>query len=594
MLNLDYKRSWTDLFKQGGDYGNNISWLNNSNYSINQINFGGQTDTRLDVSSIEKVFMSDPISYGIYNKIQDLIVLSDFEVYEVKRDGSISSTRPAREYKQLLIDTKLRDRIKFGYLPAYYGTGLGDALTYRIKVNGKLEIKTEPFVMNGMRRVQIYGDENNENMEIKEYGVLNSSGREIYRFKAQDVIHHKYSSPNASPYFSASPGLVASKWLNLKYNILSAVDANASGGFKGSFFMSLDTQKLQKMGFSANGLEEAKGKLKEELRQANGIQNAGRMVFTPFPVVMQNTQMSNSEQRSNEFVPLINNEIFYAYGVDPAILDKRNSKYDTADQARDDLYQSCQATFKTIEQDVERGDLKFIDLNFDNSRFIFRIPRQFSQEEIRIKEIKNKELQIFFGNLKTANETFSVQGLIALPTEDKLKSLEEQGIYIKTMGKEVIDIKPSAEPQLADTFTQVSHGENVNRNLDDLDEVYSKYHDIVNMSASELEAWSNNECSKEASLDRSPIQRNLILLRKSKSEWTANDISNANRTISFVSRMKGVEQGESVKSNSGKTCPSKRDISLKNWAYDPNKRQRDFWQETKDRLDKSFKAVLSS
>lgn len=593
MLHLDYKRNFNNLLGQGDSfYGN--SWLNNNNYSINQIHLGGQIDNRLNINSLEKNFISDPISYGIYNKIQDLIVLSDFEVYEIKRDGSISSTRPAREYKQLLINSKLRDRIKFGYLPAYYGTGLGDALTYRIKVEGKMEIKTEPFVMNGMQRIKIYADRNNENMEIKEYGVLDAMGAEIYRFQAQDVIHHKYSSPNASPYFSASPGLVASKWLNLKYNILSAVDANASGGFKGSFFMSLDTVKLQKMGFSANGLEEAKSKLKEELRQSNGIQNAGRMVFTPFPVIMQNTQMSNSEQRSNEFIPLIDNEIFYAYGVDPAILDKRNSKYDTADQARDDLYQSCQATFKTIEHDVERGDLKFIDPNFDNSRFIFRIPRQFSQEEIRIKEVKNKELEVFFMNLKTANETFSAQGLIALPTEDKLKGMEEQGIYVKTIGKEVIDIKPSAENQLTDTFTQISHGENINRSLENLDEVYTKYHNIVNMSASELEAWSNNECSKKASLDRSPIQRNLTLLRKSKSDWTANDISNANRTISFVSRMKGAEQGQPVKTDSGKTCPSKRDISLKNWAYDPNKNQRDFWQETKDRLDKSFKAVLSN
>jgi hypothetical protein len=100
-----------------------------------------------------------------------------------------------------------------------------------------------------------------------------------------------------------------------------------------------------------------------------------------------------------------------------------------------------------------------------------------------------------------------------------------------------------------------------------IDEVYSKYHDTVNMSYSELKAWSETECSKLASLDRGPITRNLNLLSKKKSEWGANEVKSANRTISFVSRMKNMEQGEPV----SKTCPSKRDISLKNWAYNPNK-----------------------
>jgi hypothetical protein len=102
---------------------------------------------------------------------------------------------------------------------------------------------------------------------------------------------------------------------------------------------------------------------------------------------------------------------------------------------------------------------------------------------------------------------------------------------------------------------------------EDVDEVYSKYKQVTNMSYSELEAWSKTECSKKASLDRGPIERNLRLLSKPKSEWTAKDVSDANRTISFVSRMRGAEQGEPA----AEGCPSKRDISLRNWAYNPSK-----------------------
>lgn len=101
----------------------------------------------------------------------------------------------------------------------------------------------------------------------------------------------------------------------------------------------------------------------------------------------------------------------------------------------------------------------------------------------------------------------------------------------------------------------------------DIDRVYSAYKQAVNMSASELERWSETECSKLASLDRSPIKRNLRLLRKRKDEWTQNDAKDANRTISFVSRMRGASRGKPARDG----CPSKRDISLKNWAYDPDK-----------------------
>ena len=46
-------------------------------------------------------------------------------------------------------------------------------------------------------------------------------------------------------------------------------------------------------------------------------------------------------------------------------------------------------------------------------------------------------------------------------------------------------------------------------------------------------------------------------------------VDNAKRTVSFVARMKNMEQGEPV----SEACPiSKRDISLKNWAYDPMKK----------------------
>lgn len=103
---------------------------------------------------------------------------------------------------------------------------------------------------------------------------------------------------------------------------------------------------------------------------------------------------------------------------------------------------------------------------------------------------------------------------------------------------------------------------------EEIDRVFAKYHETVNMSASELEAWSKTECSKLASLDRRPIARNLTLLRTPKEKWGAPLVAQANKTIAFVARMKNMEQGEPAREG----CESKRDISLKNWAYDPGKK----------------------
>ena len=101
------------------------------------------------------------------------------------------------------------------------------------------------------------------------------------------------------------------------------------------------------------------------------------------------------------------------------------------------------------------------------------------------------------------------------------------------------------------------------------DEVFAKYKKSVNMSYSEFLKWSQNECSKKASLDRKPIKRNLILLKKPKSKWTKHDVSEAKKTISFNSRMIKVKPGKPVCKNK-----SKRDISLLNWALNPFKKLR--------------------
>lgn len=103
---------------------------------------------------------------------------------------------------------------------------------------------------------------------------------------------------------------------------------------------------------------------------------------------------------------------------------------------------------------------------------------------------------------------------------------------------------------------------------DGLDEVYAAWQDSINMSTAQLRSWSENPCSREASVRPTQvIRRNLRLLEKNKDEWTEQDIDDAKRTISFISRMSAQRPDAPMDGENG--CPSKWAISLLNWAYNP-------------------------
>lgn len=97
----------------------------------------------------------------------------------------------------------------------------------------------------------------------------------------------------------------------------------------------------------------------------------------------------------------------------------------------------------------------------------------------------------------------------------------------------------------------------------ELDRVYKKYKNAVNMTYTELLIWSKNPLSKKASLSREPIKRNLRLLKKNKSDWTARDITGANKTISYLARAKKIKSSNYIQGNI-----TRNDIALRNWAYD--------------------------
>lgn len=155
--------------------------------------------------------------------------------------------------------------------------------------------------------------------------------------------------------------------------------------------------------------------------------------------------------------------------------------------------------------------------------------------------------------------------------------LEQQGVQVEQADEgdrkwalaTLIDLESAEDELPSSESVDAEDTEQASRTMladqDRIDEVYSAWRAVVNMSASELEAWGKTECSRKASLNPSAvIKRNVALMRKKKAEWGSREVKAANRAISFISRMKGMPRGNPVGD-----CPSKRDISLKNWGFDP-------------------------
>jgi hypothetical protein len=106
--------------------------------------------------------------------------------------------------------------------------------------------------------------------------------------------------------------------------------------------------------------------------------------------------------------------------------------------------------------------------------------------------------------------------------------------------------------------------------MDELDEVYAEWDDHVNMTASQLESWREHPCSDKASIDtEAVIDRNMRLLETNKSDWDEDDIADAKRTISFISRMSDSANEPEDLRDGPSGCPSEWAISLLNWAHNP-------------------------
>jgi hypothetical protein len=560
------KRDW---FKEGLSYqvdgfGEGSFFTDNFGSLLGTSNFSGIRDTRFTPALLNYMFTANPLAFGIYNKIQNIIEAKEFKFCgknELKN----------QYYLELLEYINYKKLLKEGFMPAFWGTGGGNALCYVVKEKGKPKVYLDPFIMSGDTRIRVTGDGGVHN-EPKKYEVLKLGTQEVlYTFEGEtlkNVRHIKYSTPNGDSLIGTSPIISLVKMWALKSKALSATETVFGNGLQASHIISLEVDKMSDVrgGVKLPDIQTIGNKLAQEIMQgATGLRNKNTAIVSPVPISTTKIQSNNVEMETIKMIDFSNDETYICFNLDKGVFDKSKTKYNNADLADDSVWKAIEPKVGIFISLLESFVIPIYEPTYNEKSYPLRIEFDPTTQDFETAKLKQETKSIELGSIASLHKN----GVPVRLTQQKIDEYLEDGLDFSSIFTDPVEATTNI---IGNDFTKITEKEKFARaSIEDLDEVYSKYHSLVNMSASELEAWSNNPCSKNASLDRSPIERNLNLLRKSKNEWTANDITSANRTISFISRMKGAEQGEPTKTDDGRTCPSKRDISLRNWAYNPTK-----------------------
>lgn len=107
--------------------------------------------------------------------------------------------------------------------------------------------------------------------------------------------------------------------------------------------------------------------------------------------------------------------------------------------------------------------------------------------------------------------------------------------------------------------------------MEEKQETYQEFKDLVNMAPSEIEKWLESDHSKEVgqtkkgsseSQGRKSAKKIISIKRKKKAELNSKDYSHMKKVISYIKRHLAQKPKGKVKDTDWR-------YSLKNWGHDP-------------------------
>lgn len=450
-------RNW---FKQGlyqntSNYDEGSFFVDNFQNLLGLSNTG-VTDTRFTPALLNYMFTANPLAFGIYNKIQSAILSKKFRFCgknELKN----------KYYQELLEQSGFRKRLFESLMPAFWGTGGGNALYYVVKNGGKLEVRLDPFIMAGDTRVRVYGDSGYNNEPTK-YEVLQSnSGRAIYSFEGKDlknVKHIKYSTPNGDSLIGTSPIIALCKIWAMKSKALSATETVFGNGLQASHIVSLEVDKMSDVrgGVKLPDIQAISNKLAEEMVQGmTGLRNKNKAIVSPVPITTTKIQSNNVEMETIKMIDFSNDETYIAYNLDKAVFDNSKSKYNNADLALDSIWKAIQPYLQEIFLEAEMNFvMPILDSSYDPEKYPLRSEFDPTTQDFETAKLKQETMSILLNSLASLNKN----GVLAKPTTQMLAELQENGIDLSGAFQEFVEATTS---QIGNDFTKITEKEKFSR-----------------------------------------------------------------------------------------------------------------------------------
>ncbi|WP_324721050.1 DUF3140 domain-containing protein [Salinimicrobium sp. HB62] len=108
--------------------------------------------------------------------------------------------------------------------------------------------------------------------------------------------------------------------------------------------------------------------------------------------------------------------------------------------------------------------------------------------------------------------------------------------------------------------------------VENKDEVYKEFNDLLNLSPGELEGWLDTEESKQVgqdsgdgeSIGRKSAKKIIEIKRKKKADLTESEYEHMQKVIGYINRHTAQKPGGDIKDSAWR-------YSLMNWGYDPLK-----------------------
>jgi len=440
----DNTNDFFNLFTQNGGFGYETDFLQPqvNIYGSNSL-FTGVQDYTINAADVHQMVNQDTYFSSLLKTAEEQIF--------VKGGYFEAQKRRIPELEAILEDNQVEKLLRkiFKY---DFADGGGNWILYP----KNRQIVVDPFWAEGFHRAKVFG--NDDTREIEKVQILSRARGYLPIFEVDLTKNNRFIHlgryENGGHYlFSSNPAKRAVFWWMVKkypaimspaYDKMAAMvkafseqRPQVSGGGDNL------TQKFTN-DFIKNFAQNA-DLTKEILKEATGARNNNKLIYLKSPVDITTIGRDNKSMESLELLRICNEEISFACGIGRGILDAEHSKFNNAEQMRDNFMNFVVKPYqRKFEKLLNEVILPFYSPEFRarDEKYIFG--KEIGEEDIEIYKAKTERISSQADIITKLNGTNYKLNLETMEIEENVQTLP------KEKGKEQITQKKIKETEIED------------------------------------------------------------------------------------------------------------------------------------------------